>query len=71
MQIGANERGQRSVTLTYLTGERPGIYHFRDGRLVSMERVEEPPQPKKPQRATKAAKAKTAKAKTAKPELRQ
>jgi len=57
VEIGANERGERAVTLTYLSGERPGIYRFRNGRLVSMERVAEPPQPKRP---TKTAKSKPA-----------
>jgi hypothetical protein len=52
VEIGADERGERAVTLTYLTGSRPGIYRFRGGRLVSMERVAEPPQ-QKPQRAAK------------------
>jgi hypothetical protein len=52
VEIGADERGERAVTLTYLTGARPGIYRFRGGRLVSMERVAEPPQ-QKPQRAAK------------------
>ena len=56
IEIGANERGQRSVTLTYMSGPRPGIYRFLGGRLASMERVAEPPQPKKPQKATKTAK---------------
>jgi hypothetical protein len=56
VEIGANERGQRAVTLTYPSGDRPGIYRFVGGRLASMERVAEPPQPKKPQRATKTAK---------------
>ena len=56
VEIGTNERGERTVTLTYLTGERPGIYRFRGGRLVGMERVAEPPVAKKPQRPTKAAK---------------
>ena len=56
VEIGANERGQRSVTLTYMSGPRPGIYRFLGGRLASMERVAEPPQPKKPQKATKTAK---------------
>lgn len=56
VEIGANERGQRSVTLIYLSGERPGIYRFIGGRLASMERVAEPPQQKKPQKATKTAK---------------
>jgi hypothetical protein len=58
VEISANERGERLVTLTYLSGDRPGIYRFRGGRLVNMERVAEAPQPKKPQRAAKQAKAK-------------
>jgi hypothetical protein len=53
VEIGANQRGERTVTLTYLGGVRPGIYHFRSGRLVEMERVAEPAQPKKPQRTAK------------------
>jgi hypothetical protein len=48
VEISADPRGQRVVMLTYLTGERPGIYRFVNGRLSSMERVAEPPQPKKP-----------------------
>jgi hypothetical protein len=56
VEIGADPRGQRTVTLTYLSGDRPGIYRFVGGRLASMERVAEPAQPKKPQRATKTAK---------------
>ena len=56
VEIGAGDRGERAVTLTYLGGDRPGIYRFRSGRLVLMERVAEPAQPKKPQRATKTAK---------------
>ena len=56
VEVSANERGERLVTLTYLSGDRPGIYRFRGGRLVLMERVAEPPQTKKPQ--TKTAKSK-------------
>ncbi|TMJ04584.1 MAG: hypothetical protein E6G97_06425 [Alphaproteobacteria bacterium] len=56
VEIGANERGQRSVTLSYMSGPRPGIYRFLAGRLASMERVAEPPQPKKPQKPAKTAK---------------
>jgi hypothetical protein len=58
VQIGANERGDRAVTIEYRTGDRPGIYRFVDGRLVSIERVGEPPPadkkppPKKPKQAT-------------------
>ena len=53
VEIGANERGERTVTLTYLSGDRPGIYRFRNGRLASMERVAEPAQPKRPARTAK------------------
>jgi hypothetical protein len=55
----SGDRGQRAVTLTYMSGSRPGIYRFRDGRLVTMDRVEvaEPPA-KKPQRVAKTAKPK-------------
>jgi hypothetical protein len=41
--IGANERGDRAVKLEFRAGERPGIYHFIDGRLVSIERVGDAP----------------------------
>jgi hypothetical protein len=56
IEIATNERGQRSVTLTYLTGERPGIYHFVAGQLASIERSGEPPAPPKPAKPKKAAK---------------
>ena len=60
VEVGANPRGERTVTLTYLSGDRPGIYHFRGGRLMSMERVAEPaaPPPKKPVKTAKAVKKK-------------
>jgi len=48
IEISANENGQRSVTLTYLQGARPGIYRFVAGQLVSLERVDEPPPAAKP-----------------------
>jgi hypothetical protein len=48
VEISAGPGGQRLVTLTYLSGERPGIYRFVNGRLNTMERVEVPAQPKKP-----------------------
>jgi hypothetical protein len=44
IQIGANERGDRTVTLEYKAGAHAGIYRFVSGRLVSVERVEEAPQ---------------------------
>jgi hypothetical protein len=47
VEISAGPGGQRLATLTYVSGERPGIYRFVNGRLNSMERVEEQPQPKR------------------------
>jgi hypothetical protein len=47
VEISAGPGGHRLTTLTYVSGERPGIYRFVNGRLNSMERVEEQPQPKK------------------------
>jgi hypothetical protein len=58
VEIGTNSRGERTATLTYLSGDRPGIYHFRGGRLMAMERVAEPAAPKKPARPVKTAKKK-------------
>jgi hypothetical protein len=43
LQIGANERGERSVVITYIRGPRPGIYHFTAGRLASIERAPDAP----------------------------
>lgn len=67
VEVGG-DRGQRAVTLTYMSGSRPGIYRFREGRLVTMDRVEvaPPPAPKKPQRVAKTA-SKTAKPKKTAP----
>lgn len=50
VEIGSEAGGERSVVLTYRQGPWPGIYRFRGGRLVSIERVEvvEAPKPKKP-----------------------
>ena len=46
-QVDIGAEGQdRSVTLTYRRGPWPGIYRFRAGRLVSIDRVEVPPEPK-------------------------
>jgi hypothetical protein len=50
VEIGANARSERTATLTVLRGPRPGIYHFADGRLKSMERAPAPPEPPKPAR---------------------
>jgi hypothetical protein len=57
-QIGTSERGERTATLTYSSGERPGIYNFVDGRLKSMELGPEQPASKtakKPAKPTKRA----------------
>jgi hypothetical protein len=43
LQIGADERGDRSVSITYARGPRPGVYRFAAGRLVSIERGPEAP----------------------------
>jgi len=49
-EIARTPQGARTVALTYLAGERAGIYRFVDGRLTSIERGPEPPPPvaKKP-----------------------
>jgi hypothetical protein len=53
IDLGANERGERSLVLTYLRGPWPGVYRFAGGRLVSIERVRDvPAAPEKPQKAT-------------------
>jgi hypothetical protein len=43
VELGTNERGERSATLTYSNGPRPGIYRFTGGRLSAIERGPEPP----------------------------
>jgi hypothetical protein len=55
VQIGANDRNERTAVLTYIRGPRPGIYHFTSGRLTLMERAPEPPPQPKPVRAKKRA----------------
>jgi len=54
-ELGTNERGERSLTLTYLRGAAPGIYRFAGGRLVAIERAPEAPA-EKPHKATGSAK---------------
>lgn len=44
--LGQNEKAERTLVLTYLHNTRPGIYNFVAGRLVTIERVDEPPPPK-------------------------
>ena len=47
-ELGTTDRGERSVTLTYTGGPRPGIYRFAGGRLYAIERGQEPPPPEPP-----------------------
>ena len=56
--IATNERAERTLTLTYQRSVRSGIYNFTAGRLVSIERVDEPPPPPKPAKPAKTAKPK-------------
>jgi hypothetical protein len=56
--INSNAGAERSVVLTYVHSMRPGTYNFVGGRLVSIERVEEPPPPPKPAKPAKSAKPK-------------
>jgi hypothetical protein len=56
INIGAGERGDRKVVLTYLTGSWPGIYTFDAGRLKIVDRAPEPPPSAKPPAKTKKAK---------------
>jgi hypothetical protein len=42
VELGSNERGERTALITYTRGARPGLYRFVDGRLKSIERVAEP-----------------------------
>ena len=58
MELGTNERTERTLMLTYIHGARPGIYSFVAGRLIAIERAPEPPTPPKPVKPAKTAKPK-------------
>jgi hypothetical protein len=64
VNIGAGDKGERKVVLTYLSGTWPGIYTFDAGRLKIVNRAPVPETPVKPpskkQKAKKPAKPKTA-----------
>jgi hypothetical protein len=64
INIGAGDRGDRKVVLTYLTGPWPGIYTFDSGRLKVVDRAPGQPapvlEPPKTKKAKKLAKPKTA-----------
>ena len=54
VDFGVNDRGERTVTLTYVRGPSPGIYRFAGGRLASIEGAPAPPPaPAKPKAAPK------------------
>ena len=48
IDIGTNERGERTAVITYPTGDRAGIYRFTSGVLVSIEATPAAPKPSKP-----------------------
>jgi hypothetical protein len=53
VDISADERGERTVVLTYLRGPAPMVYRFVGGRLVSIERAPAAtPAPAKSQKST-------------------
>ena len=52
IDFGADERGDRTVALTYQRGPLPGIYRFTGGRLASIERAPGPPPAPPKQKAT-------------------
>ena len=56
VDIAANERGERAVTLTFSRGPWPGVYRFTGGRLISIERLSGPPAAAKGQKSTPAGK---------------
>ena len=58
VEIGSDDRAERTVVITYLQGARPGIYRFRAGRLVSIERAPEQPASKPDKKPKKPAKSK-------------
>ena len=56
VELGTNERGDRTAVLTYIRGARPGVYRFAGGRLVSIERGPEAPAPARQQKTAPAKK---------------
>jgi hypothetical protein len=48
VEIGVNDRGQRTAVLTYPSGERAGVYRFTEGALSVIDRL--PEEPRQPQR---------------------
>jgi hypothetical protein len=56
LEFGTNERGERTVVMTYIRGVRPGIYRFAAGRLYSIERAPEAAPQAKPKKSRPAKK---------------
>jgi hypothetical protein len=48
VSVGANEKGERKVVLSYLQGNWPGIYQFESGRLKTIDAAPVPDKPVKP-----------------------
>jgi hypothetical protein len=69
INIGAGDKGERKVVLTYLSGTWPGIYTFDSGRLKVVDRAPVPETPVKPAKKQKQKVKKTAKPKTATREI--
>lgn len=69
INIGAGDKGERKVVLTYLAGTWPGIYTFDAGRLKVVDRAPVPETPVKPAKKQKQKAKKTAKPKTATREI--
>jgi hypothetical protein len=53
LDIGVSPGGERATVMTYLQGERAGIYRFASGRLKSVERVAQPEAPARPAKKTR------------------
>ena len=51
--ISTDEKGERKVVLTYLSGPWPGIYTFAGGRLNVVERAPVQPKPEKTKKTPK------------------
>ena len=60
VSIGADDKGERKVVLTYLGGTWPGIYNFSAGRLKEVSMAPVQPKPAKPPAKKKPTKPKTA-----------
>jgi hypothetical protein len=48
VEIGADQRGQRTAVFTYSSGGQPGIYRFVAGRLATVEQLPAPPASERP-----------------------